>query len=128
MTNQDSDMQQTLDEGRRMWGLVREYAKLEVVDKLSFVLSLLIVGGVLMCLFAIALYCLCMFIVARLTVSTGSEALSFLIVGFALMAVAGIFVYLRKSFVTRPVIRALMKEFFKKPAQPLGKEENDEED
>ena len=120
-------MQQTLDEGRRMWELVREYAKLEVVEKLSFVLSMLIVGGVLMCLFAIVLYCLCMFFVARLTVTTGSEALSFLIVGFVLVAVAGIFVYLRKSFVTRPVIRALMKEFFKKPAQPSGKEVDNEE-
>ena len=45
MAEENKNLQNTLDEGKHLWGLVQQYAKLEMVDKLTFVLTILIVGG-----------------------------------------------------------------------------------
>lgn len=113
MTKEDRSLQNTLDDGKRLWQLVSQYVKLDLVEKLSFVLTLLIVGGIVMALSAVAIYCFCMFIVTRMADSTGDLAMSYCIVGFGLLLLSAIIIFARKSLVVGPIIRSLMKEFFK---------------
>jgi len=112
MAEENKNLQNTLDEGKHLWGLVQQYAKLEMVDKLTFVLTILIVGGVLVGLCTIAIFC--MYIVAKIEQGTGNLALSYAIVGFVLLFIAFLVFLLRKALVTRPIITSLMKEFFEK--------------
>lgn len=112
MSNQQTNLQSTMDEGKRLWDLVQQYAKLELVDKLTFILTILIVGGIVLALGAIAIYCFSMFVVTQLAESTGNLALSYSIVGLALLVIAFIVIQLRATLVTKPVIKSLLKEFF----------------
>ncbi len=112
MADERKELQNTLDEGKRLWALVQHYAKLELVDKLTFVMSVLIVGGILLGLCIVAVFCFCMFVVTRLGERTGDMGGSYCLVGFAVLVLALLFILLRKTLVTRPVIRSLMKEFF----------------
>lgn len=114
MAEDNKNIQNTLDESKHLWGLVQQYAKLEMVDKLTFILTILILGGVLVGLCTIAIFCFSMFLVTKLEQSTGNLALSYAIVGVCLLVLAVIVLLLRKSLVTRPVISSLMKEFFDK--------------
>lgn len=114
MAEDNKNLQNTLDESKRLWGLVQQYAKLEMVDKLTFILTILIVGGVLVGLCTIAIFCFSMFFVTKLEHVTVSLALSYAIVGLCLLVLAVIVLLLRKSLVTRPIISSLMKEFFEK--------------
>ena len=114
MAEDNKNLQNTLDESKRLWGLVQQYAKLEMVDKLTFILTILIVGGVLVGLCTIAIFCFSMFFFSFLEHFTGSLALSYAIVGLCLLVLAVIVLLLRKSLVTRPIISSLMKEFFEK--------------
>ena len=114
MAEENKNLQNTLDEGKHLWGLVHQYAKLEMVDKLTFVLTILIVGGVLVGLCTIAIFCFSMYFVTKIEQGTGNMALSYAIVGFVLLFLAILVFLLRKALVTRPVITSLMKEFFEK--------------
>ncbi len=102
----------TIEEGKRLWSLVGQYAKLEMVDKLTFVLTLLIVGGMMLGLCTIAIYCFSMFFVTKLAEHTGDMALSYCIVGFILLLLAVIILLLRSVIVTTPLIKSLMRKFF----------------
>lgn len=111
---QNDDIRQSIDEGRRLWQLVQEYAKLEMVEKLSFLLTVFILGGVLFALCSIALYCFCMYLVTILAAQTDNLALSYSIVGFALLLAGFLIYWFRERLIVRPLIRSLMEEFFKK--------------
>lgn len=115
----NNDIGRTIDEGMRLWGLLKHYAKLEAVDKLSVLFTFLIVGGFVFAFGTIALYCICMGIVKTLAVAVGDEALSFFIVGGFLVVIILLFVLFRKYVVTNPVVRSLVKRTFE-PSEDAG--------
>jgi hypothetical protein len=109
---QEQNIQHTIDEGKQLWELVQKYAKLDLVEKLSYVLTVFILGGILFALCTIALYCFCMYLVTALETQTGNLALSYVIVGFALLLVAFLIYWFRVGLISRPLIKSLIKEYF----------------
>lgn len=109
---QDKDLQNTIDEGKQLWLLVEKYAKLELVEKLTFLLTVFILGGILFALASIALYCFCMYLVTALEAQIGNLALSYVIVGGMLLLAALLIYWFRKNLISKPLIRSLMKEYF----------------
>jgi len=106
------DVKETIDEGKRLWNLSRKYAKLEAVDKLTYLLTGLIVGGVLLVVLAIALFCFSMLCVSLLKEHTGNAALSYGLVGGALIIVALLFWLLRRTLVQRRCCARSCAKFF----------------
>ena len=109
---QDKDLQNTIDEGKQLWLLVEKYAKLELVEKLTFLLTVFILGGILFALASIALYCFCMYLVTAHEAQIGNLALSYVIVGGMLLLAALLIYWFRKNLISKPLIRSLMKEYF----------------
>ncbi len=106
------EMQDTLKEGRRLWRLLWQYARLEAVDRLAVVLTMAISAAVLFTLLSVATLCLAMAAVHWLAEVVGDTAISYAIVGAA-FALLGLLAWLlRGLLVTRPVIRMLMETFF----------------
>lgn len=110
MSNQD--VQNSIDEGKHLWLLVQKYAKLELVDKLTSVFTIFILGGVLFAICSIAIYCFCMYLVYLLEAQTGNLSLSFAIVGIGLLLVGFLIYWFRKPLIVRPIIKSLMKDYF----------------
>lgn len=124
---QDKDLQNTIDEGKQLWSLVEKYAKLELVEKLTFLLTVFILGGILFALASIALYCFCMYLVTALEAQTGNLALSYVIVGTTLLLVAFLIYWFRKNLISKPLVRSLMKEYFEEKEEEEYVEELTEE-
>ena len=122
---QEKELRNTVDEGVRLWGLVQRYAKLEIVEHLSYVLTIFILGGILFALCSVAVYCFCMWLVTVLEAQIGNLALSYAIVGLILLVIGLIVFLLRKTLISAPLIKSLMKEMFeeKKKAEPIDDEE-----
>lgn len=108
----NNEIGRIIDEGSRLWTLLKRYLKLEAVDKLSVLFTFLIVAGFVFAFGTIAIYCICMGIVKELAVVVGNEALSFFIVGGALVAIIVLFILFRKYFVTNLVVKSLAKWVF----------------
>lgn len=124
---QDKDLQNTIDEGKQLWLLVEKYAKLELVEKLTFLLTVFILGGILFALASIALYCFCMYLVTALEAQIDNLALSYVIVGFALLLVAFLIYWFRKNLISKPLIRSLMKEYFEEKEGEEDEQETNSE-
>lgn len=116
MKNERTDNEDVVDltwtYGKRLSVLILRYLKLEAIDKLSVVLTIVAVMGVIFSVGMTAVYCICMGIVKSLALAVGSETTSLFIVGGVLVALIVIFILLRRKFVTIPVIKALSKTFF----------------
>lgn len=111
----------TCDYGKRLAVLVIRYLRLEAVDKLSVVITLLAVMGVVLAFGITAIYCICMGLVKILAAAVDSEILSFFIIGGVLVLLIVAFILLRGRLVTRPVIKYLASKFFSDEA--VGKAE-----
>lgn len=111
---------QTLNDGKRIFSLLERYVKLEAIDKLSVIFTVLVVLGVSFALGVTAIYCICMGLVQELAIVVGSEALSFFIVGGALVLIILLFIALRKYIVTIPAIKVMAEKLF----APTNAEEN----
>lgn len=108
----DDELRRTADEGQRLWKLVSRYARLEIVDKSTFILSGLLLGGILVGLAVVAIFCLSMFLITLLQMWGMSEPLSYVVMAFILIVIGGIVFWKREKLVTRPLLKALMREFF----------------
>jgi len=106
------ELQATTDEGKRLWALVEKYAKLELVDKLTYVLAILLLGGVLLGLCIVAVFCLSMFCVKQLEQLTGSISAGYCIMGAIMLLAAAAVLRWRGALITRPLLRSLMRKFF----------------
>lgn len=124
---QDKDLQNTIDEGKQLWLLVEKYAKLELVEKLTFLLTVFILGGILFALASIALYCFCMYLVTALEAQIGNMALSYVIVGMVLLLAAFLIYLFRKNLISKPLIRSLMKEYFEEKEDDEDEQKMSEE-
>lgn len=113
----NDDVNKILDEGRHLLKLSGRYLKLEAIDKLSVLLTVLVVAGFAFAFGMSAIFFICLGIVKKLTLVIGDEAQALFIVGGSLLVVIVIFVLLRKRLVTNPVIKALARELFAKKQQ-----------
>lgn len=122
----DNDLGRVADEGKRLWTLVSQYARLEMVDKLTFILSGLLLGGVLVGLAVVAVFCLSMFCVTLLQACGLSQPLSYLLMALLLAAAAYVALRHRQQWFTQPLLRALLREFFPKDntAEAAGEHAN----
>lgn len=112
----DNDLGRAADEGKRLWTLVSQYARLEMVDKLTFILSGLLVGGVLVGVAVVAVFCLSMFCVTLLQACGLSQPLSYLLMALLLAAAAYVVLRNRRRWITQPLLQALLREFFPQEA------------
>lgn len=111
MTDRNS-VGELMEDGKRLWLHMREYARLELVDKLSLVLGALALGAVILALATVAVFCLCMYAVMSLQVFINNIALSYAIVGAFLLVLIAIVYVNRQRWIIRPIIAAFMREFF----------------
>lgn len=108
----DSELRQTADEGKRLWTLMSRYARLEMVDKLTFILSGLLLGGVLVGIAVVVVFCLSMFCVTLLQTWGVGQPLSYVIMALLLSGAGYAILRKRESLVTTPLLQALLREFF----------------
>lgn len=123
----EDELRHTADEGQRLWKLVSRYARLEIVDKSTFILSGLLLGGILVGLAVVAIFCLSMFLITLLQMWGMSEPWSYVTMALILIAVGGLVVWKRECLVTRPLLKALMREFFTEEVEEeMKKSENED--
>jgi len=127
----DSELRQTADEGKRLWTLVSRYARLEMVDKLTFILSGLLLGGVLVGIAVVVVFCLSMFCVTLLQAWGVGQPLSYAAMALLLCGAGYAILRKKESLVTRPLLKTLLREFFPGEAdaetaeKPMGTAETD---
>jgi hypothetical protein len=97
-------------EVRRMICLLRRYARIEAVDKLSYLLTVLIVSLVVVAFGISAVYFLSLAFLLELSALVGSEAMAALIVGLGLIVMMLLVIVFRKSLIRDSVIRVLWKK------------------
>lgn len=95
---------------KRMACLLRRYARIEAVDKVSYMLTVVVVSLVVMALGISAVFFLSSAFVLELSVMVGSEALASLIVGLGLIVLMSVVVVFRKSLIRDCVIRMMWRK------------------
>lgn len=107
------DISKTVDEGKRWANLLKDYSKMEIIDKGSSIISTLILIIVLIALLTIAIFCLCMALYHCLLTKTADPVLSYSIIALSLIFVCSLILLLRKKIIENPLIRYLSNIFFK---------------
>jgi len=123
----EDELHHTVDEGQRLWKLVSRYARLEIVDKSTFILSGLLLGGILVGLAVVTIFCLSMFLITLLQAWGMGEPLSYVVMALILIVIGVVVVWKRECLVTRPLLKALMREFFTEEVETSKKRTNDED-
>lgn len=122
----NEELRRTADEGKRLWTLVSRYARLEIVDKSTFILSGLLLGGVLVGLAVVAIFCLSMFLITLLQAWGMSEPVSYVVIALLLIAMGVVVIWKRESIITRPLLKVLLREFFTEEVDDEKKINEDE--
>ena len=87
---EDSDLNKTIDDGKRLVRIMRRYLKLEAIDWITVVLSIFIVTSTIIILGVNVIFYICMGLANCLTEITGDIALSYFIIALALALIATI--------------------------------------
>ena len=106
------DFQHTVDEGKHMLRLVQRYAKLELTDKMSAIITMLVLIVLVSIFSIVALFFIGMFVVTELNTLLNNMALSYAITGVALLLLCILIVLLRKAIIERPVTKQMKSMFF----------------
>lgn len=104
-------LEELFSEAKRYLSLQGEYVKLDLVQKLTVLISSLVLLVVIAILCAMALFYLSFMLVYALESLVGSLTLSYAIVGFTLLLVAFIIYKLRQKLVFRPMVNFLARLF-----------------
>ena len=99
-------------ESKRLAGLVQKYVKLELVDKLARLLTLIVTGFIALFIGFVVLICLALCLAAWLKSKTGDEVLSYGLVAVIIIILVAIALTLRRALIIRPIVKSLMKIFF----------------
>lgn len=110
----NEDIVKTIDEGKKFINLVKDYSKLELIDKGSSIISMVILVITIIALSTIAIFCLCMALYHCIVAKTNDPALSYSIITLALLLVCLIIIIARKSLIDNKVIKYLSNLFFNK--------------
>ena len=104
---------ETIDKSKKFLHLVKNYSKIELLDKGSSIISAIIMIIIIISIAAIILFCGCMALYHILLLKTGDPVFSYLMIGLGLLFLVVIFLLLRKHIVLNPVIKLLSKILFK---------------
>jgi len=118
MTNNQEpsiNFQQLYDDVKKYVELQTEYIKVEFVEKLTILLSALLIIALILVLAIAALFYLFFSLAYALEPVLGSLALSFGIISGIYAALIVIFVLLRRQIVINPLVKFLTNLFLKTP-------------
>ena len=104
------------DDARIILHNLERYLRLEAVDKLTVVMTIVIVAAITFALSTSAIFFISMGVVKSITLLTENEMLSFYIVGAVLLLIILIFILLRGPLVERPLVRMLSKNLLETPS------------
>ena len=110
----NEEIVKTIDEGKKFIHLVEDYSKLELIDKGSSIISMVILVITIIALSTIAIFCLCMALYHCIVAKTHDPVLSYSIITLALLLVCLIVIIARKSVIENKVIKFLSKTLFNK--------------
>lgn len=103
----DKEIAKTIADGKNFLQLVKNYSKMEVVDKGSSILSTVILIIVVIALATISIFCLCMACYHWLHSKTNDPVLSFSIIALVLLFICTLIILLKKSLIESPIIKML---------------------
>lgn len=127
---EDSDLNKTIDDGKRLVRIMRRYLKLEAIDWITVVLSIFIVTSTIIILGVNVIFYICMGLANCMTEITGDIALSYFIIALALALIATIIYLFRRRLITQPILRILVKNMLekKKEVQTAAEQKNSHEE
>lgn len=96
---------------KRYYQLQKEYVKLDFAEKISYILSILILVFVLTGIGIISLFYLTMSLVHALDHLLGSVALSYLVAGVINILVVALIYVFRRKLIFEPIIHLIAKMF-----------------
>ena len=111
---QNEDIAKTIDDSKKVFQLVKDYSKMELLDKGSSILTGVILIIVVISLSAIAVFCLCMALYHCLLSKTNDPVLSYAIIALSLLFICALIVLLKKVLIENPVIKFISNILFKK--------------
>src|ERR1035437_3916912 len=117
MNTQDSseNIKQLYDEVKKYVFLQSEYIKVEFVEKLTILLSTLLIITLITVLAVIALFYLFFSFAYALVPIVGSLSVSFSIIAGIYILLIGLLVFIRKNLVINPLVKFLSDLFLTKP-------------
>lgn len=126
---EDSDLNKTIDDGKRLFRIMRRYLKLEAIDWITVVLSIFIVTSTIIILGVNVIFYTCMGLANCLTEITGDIALSYFIIAVALAVIAALVYLFRHRLITQPILRTLVKNMLEKKSNntTVERQNNNEE-
>lgn len=98
--------------------LQKEYLQLELVEKLTILMSTLLLVLVLVVLGMMALFYFSFMLVYALEPLTGSLTAAYAIIGGLLLLLAGAIFALRQRLIVLPVVHFLARLFLEEPSNP----------
>ncbi len=105
----EKEIAKTIDDGKDFVKLVKNYSKMEIVDKGSSILSTLILIIIIIAIGTIAVFCLCMAVYHWLKSKNNDPILSYSIIALALLFICTLTVLLKKHLIESPLIRMMNK-------------------
>lgn len=121
MLNNEGNAGNLANDGRGLLTLLKQYVKLEAIDKISVATTFMVVAGVIFALATSAIFFLSTGLVKSLSMVVGNEATAYYIVGGLLVLIIIIFYINRKAWIERPIVRSISESMLKDA-------QNDEED
>lgn len=109
-------LQQLVKELRTYLALQKQYARLELAEKLSILLSTLIVVLVALLLGVVVLFHLSFALAHLLAPSVGGLGTAFALIGLLILAFIFVLVLLRQRLIVQPVVRFISKLFLSSDA------------
>lgn len=107
------DFKQLYDEVKNYVGLQTEYMKVDFVEKLSILLSTLLIVGLIVVLAIAVLFYLCFALAYAIYPLIGSLALSFVIISLLYIGLVFLLIIFRKILIVNPLVSFLSGLFLK---------------
>ncbi len=101
---------------RRVAYRLERYLRLEATERLTVVTTFVVLAAVTMALATSAIFFLSTGLVKTLTLATGSEMLSYYIVGGALLLIVLLAFLLRKPLIENPLVRMYSEQLLEVPS------------
>jgi len=111
--NNEGDAKKVPQETEELLDLVKNYVKLEAIDRLSVATTFLIVGGIIVIFGVSAVFFLSLGLAKTVALWLDSEEAAYYLLGGLLLLVIIIFYRNRKAWVETPVVRQISQSFLK---------------
>ena len=103
----------TIDGSKKFMNLVKNYSKIEIIDKGSSIISAVVMIIVVIAISTILLFCVCMALYHTLLIKTNDPVFSYMIMGLGLLLLCVILIMLRRHIILNPIIKLLSNIMFK---------------